>query len=75
MSQKWLAVAALGRDRYEQVNYIGKTQGCHGPVAVSTGDRYGEVTAKAGSTVLRNSIRGIHVNRLIKKFLKKEMNP
>ena len=51
MSQKWLAVAALGRDRYEQVNYIGKTQGCHGPVAVSTGDRYGEVTAKAGSTV------------------------
>ena len=52
MSQKWLAVAALGRDRYEQVNYIGKTQGCHGPVAVSTGDRYGEVTAKAGSTVL-----------------------
>ena len=51
MSQKGLAVAALGRDRYGEVNYIGKTQGCHGPVAVSTGDRYGEVTAKAGSTV------------------------
>ena len=45
-------MAALGRDRYGEVNYIGKTQGCHGPVAVSTGDRYGEVTAKAGSTVL-----------------------
>ena len=50
-SQKGLTVAALSRDRYGQVDYIVKNQGCHGVVAVSTGDRYGQVTAKAGSTV------------------------
>ena len=43
-------------DRYEQCKYIVKTQGCHRQVAVSTGDRCGEVTARAGSTVIEPAL-------------------